>query len=410
MWLVRIALLAAALAAAQGAGARFDNYRVYSVRPVSPAQLAALSRLHGESSGLSFWTDVAHNRSVHVMAPPHMFPEFEEMVASLGMDFEVYIEDVQKLIDNQQSGDKSEATFGWTSYHRVDEIHAWLRSLSARYPGVVTLLNVGKSTEGRDLLGVKVSYKRGNKGIFIEGGIHAREWIAPATVTYILNQLLTSTDSQVRSMAQEFDWYFFPSTNPDGYEYTHTTNRMWRKTRSRTNLLCYGADPNRNWGFHWNEGGTSTNPCADTYHGSAPFSEPETRLLADYISTISSNLKIYLAVHSYTQVILTPYGIAGLRPANENTLLSIGQVAAQALAKRYDTQYQVGNIVDIMYVATGSSADWVVGTQHVPLSFIYELRDTGRYGFLLPAEQIVPTGEETLDSLVALVNAAKKTF
>lgn len=53
-------------------------------------------------------------------------------------------------------------------------------------------------------------------------GIHAREWISPATVTYILNELLTSNDVNVREIAESYDWYIFPSFNPDGYEYTHT--------------------------------------------------------------------------------------------------------------------------------------------------------------------------------------------
>jgi murein tripeptide amidase MpaA len=54
-------------------------------------------------------------------------------------------------------------------------------------------------------------------------GIHAREWITPATVTYILNKLLTSDDPVIQDLAQSFDYYVFPSVNPDGYEYTHTT-------------------------------------------------------------------------------------------------------------------------------------------------------------------------------------------
>lgn len=81
--------------------------------------------------------------------------------------------------------------------------------------------------------------------------MHAREWISGATSTYILNELLTSTDPAVIDIAENFDWYIFPVTNPDGYAYTHTNDRMWRKTRYPFTATCYGADPNRNWGHQW---------------------------------------------------------------------------------------------------------------------------------------------------------------
>lgn len=143
------------------------------------------------------------------------------------------------------------AGFGWTSYHRGAEINAWLESLAEQYPDKVQVVVGGRSYEGRDLKGVKVSFGEGKKAVFLEGGIHAREWIAPATVTYILNQLLTSEDKDVREVAEAFDWYVFPSVNPDGYEYTFDHERLWRKTRQPHGLLCKGADPNRNWGYHW---------------------------------------------------------------------------------------------------------------------------------------------------------------
>lgn len=53
---------------------------------------------------------------------------------------------------------------------------------------------------------------------------------------------------------QKFDFVVIPVANPDGYEYSMTENRFWRKTRSRNatvNKWCVGADANRNWGYRW---------------------------------------------------------------------------------------------------------------------------------------------------------------
>ena len=69
--------------------------------------------------------------------------------------------------------------------------------------------------------GVKLSFGANKPGIFIEGGIHAREWISPATVTYLINEFLTSKNSLVRKLAESYDWYIVPTFNPDGYAYTH---------------------------------------------------------------------------------------------------------------------------------------------------------------------------------------------
>lgn len=59
-------------------------------------------------------------------------------------------------------------------------------------------------------------------------------------------------------------------------------------------------------------------------------------------------------------------------------------------------------------VAVGSSLDWVKANFRLPISFAYELRDTGRHGFLLPADQIVPNCLEVLDSIVAIFAESKK--
>ena len=80
---------------------------------------------------------------------------------------------------------------------------------------------MGWSYEGRCIKGVKLSHGGDKPGIFVGGGIHAQEWIAPATVTYILQQLLWSKDLYIRILAETYDWYLVPSFNPDGYVYSH---------------------------------------------------------------------------------------------------------------------------------------------------------------------------------------------
>lgn len=57
-----------------------------------------------------------------------------------------------------------------------------------------------------------------NKAIWIDGGIHAREWISPASVTYIINDLVENWDEQPQHI-QNINWYVLPVHNPDGYEY-----------------------------------------------------------------------------------------------------------------------------------------------------------------------------------------------
>ena len=64
---------------------------------------------------------------------------------------------------------------------------------------------------------------QGNPAIFIESHIHAREWITSATATWFINELLTSSDPEVRQLANNYDWYILPILNVDGFVYSHET-------------------------------------------------------------------------------------------------------------------------------------------------------------------------------------------
>ncbi|XP_029047310.1 zinc carboxypeptidase-like [Osmia bicornis bicornis] len=386
---------------------RYDGYKLYKIFVPDTSGFELLKNMQG-NDGYNFWIPPKINDSTSVMISPGKLQEFMEITNKTKIEAELMMDDVQKYIDDENPRASLRGTFDWLGYHRLDVIYRWLDSLATQHPKIVTLITGGSSYEGRSIKGVKLSYKEGNPGIFIEGGIHAREWISPAVVTYILNELILSDDTRVRYMAESYDWYIFPVFNPDGYEYTHTTNRLWRKTRRPTGRGCYGADPNRNWNFHWAEGGTSSNPCSEIYPGDKPFSETESRTMSEYIDSIHDKLFSYIAFHSYSQLLLIPYGHSNERISNYNDLLQIGNYSINVLSKKYGTKYKVGNIVDVIYVASGGSMDWVRGTYNIPVTYTYELRDKGRYGFILPANQIIPTAMEIMDSLVAMFQEAAK--
>ncbi|KAF2899311.1 hypothetical protein ILUMI_06867, partial [Ignelater luminosus] len=99
-------------------------------------------------------------------------------------------------------------------------IYAWMGHLVKRHKPFVTVVNVGRTYENRTIKGVRINFKKNNKIVFIEAGIHANEWIAPATATFILNELLTNTDPSVRAVIEKYNWIVVPSMNPDGYVYT----------------------------------------------------------------------------------------------------------------------------------------------------------------------------------------------
>lgn len=95
------------------------------------------------------------------------------------------------------------------------------------YPNLVSVETIGTTYEGRQIKGVTIS--SGGSGqknaVLIEGGIHAREWIAPSTILYLVNQLVeNSTNSALYS---NLDWLIVPVSNPDGYAYTQTVSHSF---------------------------------------------------------------------------------------------------------------------------------------------------------------------------------------
>ncbi|XP_058842479.1 carboxypeptidase A2-like [Acipenser ruthenus] len=147
--------------------------------------------------------------------------------------------------------------------------------------------------------------------------------------------------------------------------------------------------------------GASNYPCSDSYHGPFAESEVEVKNIVNFIKQ-HGQIKSFISVHSYSQLLMVPYGYTCNKPADYQELENVGKSASSALKSLYGTSYQVGNICDIIYPASGGSIDWSYN-YGIKYSFAFELRDTGRYAFILPANQIIPTAKETWLALMHIM-------
>ncbi|CAD0204037.1 unnamed protein product [Chrysodeixis includens] len=367
-----------------------------------------LQDLYQSDNRFDFWTVPGPAAEfVNVLSSPEHRSDFEKFLVAHDMDYEIPQTNIQEDIDRQTVTPYTRnnlESMDWENYHDLDAINAWMDDLAKEYPSIVSIIIGGSTFEGRQIKGLKISHGSGRRIVFLEGGIHAREWISPATVTYITNELLNSTDEETMAAARDFDWYIFPVTNPDGYIYSHSTNRMWRKNRRPE----HGVDLNRNWNNNWLVVGASTDETRDDYAGLGPFSEPETRTFSTYLASISDKIDLYLSFHSYGHLLLIPFGNTTEPLANYDDAISIGRRAMGALSVRYGTQYKTGNIAEAIYLATGGSIDWIKESLKIPLVYCYELRDNGTYGFVLPPSEIMPNNLEVMDSLLDLIMQAKR--
>merc|ERR1711970_1533656 len=375
----------------------YSGHQVFRARVNTVKQADFLEELRKE---YDFWTEVGVGRSVDILCGPHQLDHLTDELLRHGVEFSIMIEDVQKLAEMAPMAKGTKNKYGhsmdWTAYHPIEDMHSYLDYLETTFD-FVTTESIGKSYEGSDMRVAKVCKGGcGNKpAMWFDGGIHAREWVSPATATYMLMELVEHDEDHM-DLTENLDWYILPVANPDGYLYTQNSDRLWRKTRSPNGgvLHCHGTDANRNWGFHWNDGGASSNPCSDTYMGSEAFSEVENRNVRDFLSANKDLIKFYNNLHSYSQLVLLPWGWTTEKPDNYDDLYAVAQAGADAMYAAGGQQYDVGCIPCLLYPASGGTLDWTLGVAGIPYSYGMELRDTGHYGFLLPPNQIIPTGEE----------------
>ena len=303
---------------------------------------------------------------------------------------------------------------GWSVYHSYADVESGLRSLERR---IAKVQSIGVSVEGRQIWAIKISDDPNTNDpnkpdILFVGCHHAAEWISVEVPLYIAANLVQryTTDTSTRTLIDNAEIWIVPVLNPDGFEYSRSNplNRFWRKNRRDNGDGTFGVDINRNYGYQWgldtDTSGTSGSSWAPDYRGPSEFSEPETRAMRDLISSPSYEFKALITYHSYSQLVLYPWGYTNEAAPDSERMNVLAKNMAGLIHDVHSAGYTAKQ-ASTLYCASGDLTDWAYGTKQIP-SFTIELRPSGSDipggGFLLPTDQILPTCEENWPAAVYL--------
>jgi murein tripeptide amidase MpaA len=224
-------------------------------------------------------------------------------------------------------------------YLNIAEVESALSiAASAPYTRFTELIALPNPTwEGRICHAIKIANGDGSNrpGIYFLGGVHAREWGSADILINFVAQLeqayqtvsslsfgtRTFLASEIQTLVNTFDIFVFPQANPDGRNYSMSTEALWRKNRRTappSSAACTGVDLNRNYDFLWNFPAyfnvsasgivDSTDPCNyQLYNGPGPFSEPESRNAKSIFDSFP-NVSYFVDLHCYGEDVLYSWG------------------------------------------------------------------------------------------------------
>jgi hypothetical protein len=297
----------------------------------------------------------------------------------------------QKPLPGQEAGIP-----GYPCYRTVEETFAAAENIVTAHPQLAQWIDAGDSWEkvtpggqpGYDMKVLRLTNLAigGDKPrLFITASIHAREY-TPAELTTRFAELLINSygvDPDITWILDHHEIHLMLHTNPDGRKQAEM-GLSWRKNTNQNycgaTSTSRGADLNRNFAFQWGCcGGSSTSPCDLTYRGPSPASEPEVQAVQDYMRAIYPDQRpdpltspapadatgVYLDIHSYSQLVLWPWGFTNSIAPNGPALQTLGRKFAYF--NNYTPQQAIG-----LYPTDGSTDDFGYGDLGVA-SYTFEL-------------------------------------
>jgi carboxypeptidase T len=406
------------VAVAASAHAKVGPVEVLRVQTRDEAVIRALAREHGHLK-------VDREKGVVIFDAPA-----GQRGALLAKGMRVTVDPVLSEAANARTGASlgvAKAIPGYACYRTVAESNARIQELATLYPNLVQVQDLGPSWEYVNTAGAGgerlLLMRLGNRSVpspkpvmFAMTAIHAREYTTAELGLRFGEYLLENYghDADATWILDTQEVQLLVQSNPDGRKQAQT-GLSWRKNTNTgycgATSNSRGADLNRNFPFAWNTvaGGSSGNPCEATYRGPSAGSEPETQAVVSHIRNTFADLRgdgmndpapddlqgLFLDIHSYSELVLWPWGMTTTPAPNGPALEQLGR--RFAWFNNYTPQQSVG-----LYPTDGTTDDTAYGELGVP-AYTFEL---GTAFF-----QACATFESTVfpDNLKALIYAARVT-
>lgn len=403
-----VAVLLVLLFSVLGEEVSYEGFKIYNVHTRTRTELELLQRVSNDLD-LDFWSPAVLNKNASVMVSPWNDESFRNQLVKNNVEHRVIQNNVQRLIDHEnvmnmiktrkrRSTAQDDTIAKFDHFWTLEEIYQYLDDLKKQYPKLVRVMDYGVTHEGRPIKVITISAKEVvdefHPVVLIDGGIHAREWAGHMAVLYLIHQLVERSAENM-DLLSNTNWVIMPVANPDGYVYTHQSNRLWRKNRAPSNTVCTGTDLNRNFPFQWAFYGGE---CSIGYAGPTPASELETRAMMLLMAKYARVTQVYLAVHTCGDYILYPYGYDYVDAANKAQLQELGDKAAAAVKAIGGPDYAVGSAAFLLYPANGSD-DFIYGSFGVEYAYTLELSCSASSGdgFIISLEEMQKINKEAFE-------------
>ncbi|MGI6479808.1 MAG: M14 family zinc carboxypeptidase [Salinivirgaceae bacterium] len=315
-------------------------------------------------------------------------------IKDLGIETEILVDDLESYYVNRNKGFNVEEmnlemrnanrnidgvvtpvnfTLGTLGgYHTYSEILAELDKMRNLFPNLISakdIINPSLTTiEGRYIHWVRISNNpdvdQDKPKVLYNALTHAREPAGMQQMLFQMWYLLENydTNQEIKALVDNLEIYFIPCVNPDGYVYNEINNPegggLWRKNRRNNGDGSMGVDVNRNFGYMWgyDNNGSSPTGTAESYRGTAPFSEPETQNIKYFCE--SRQFKLALNNHTYSDILIYPWGYENILTPDSTVFVEYAKRMTKQNGYEYGTCYQT-----LLYLSNGGSDDWFYGEQ-----------------------------------------------